>query len=266
MQTVTRKKTGALQIQDKARAHDDVYDAIERSILFQQILAQAMGNDYPPDSTQYSFVGMQGLRWLAKRIESAPDGTCIDLGCGDGSLSVWLHRLCGRKITGCDISEKAISIAKKKAHIDCDFVVSDFCQLPFDNGSVTAISALDCIQHAQSPLLLANELARISVPGTRFLFTHWMRLLAPKILAQYDPLCLALHTAKFRIKEVFNLDPSLNMQFRVYAYVHANQGLLEEKLGSTLFHSLISEARHLHPVRNDVGHLAVSAIWNPDLD
>jgi hypothetical protein len=91
-----------------------------------------------------------------------------------------------------------------------------------------------------------------------------MRLFDPAMLAQYDPLCIALSKARFKIEEVIDLDPSLNMQFRVYAYVHANRILLQKELGNTLLHSLMSEAHHLHPLRRTVGHLAVSAVWNAD--
>jgi len=264
MQDITRGDFGNPQIYEQVRAHNNVYDAIERSTYFRQILTQAMGTDYPPESAQYSFIGMQGLCWIAERISMTSAGVCIDIGCGEGSLSNWLHRLCGRKITGYDTSEKAIQIAMKKNHLNCNFVVADFCRLPIDDGSVAAISALDCVQHAPSPLLLANELARISIPGTRLIFTHWMRRFDPIMLARYDPLCSALSAAEFKIEEVTDLDPNLNIQFRVYAYVHANRKLLEEELGSMLLDSLMSEAHHLHPRRSKVGHLAVSAVWDPN--
>src|SRR5450830_96359 len=265
MPDITLGDFGSTKICGQAQAHNNVYEKIERSTFFRQILIQAMGPDYPTESSQYSFVGMQGLRWLAERISTtSATGTCIDIGCGEGSLSIWLHRLCDRKITGYDTSEKAIEIAKKKNHFNCNFVVADFCHLPIDDDSVAVISALDCVQHAQSPLLLATELARISAPGTRLIFTHWMRRLDPRMLARYDLLCSAFCAAKFKIEEVIDLDPNLDIQFRVYAYVHANRTLLEEELGSTLLYSLMSEAHHLHPRRSKVGHLAVSAVWDPN--
>ena len=264
MQNVTNDLCDTSQVITKAQSHNHVYEAIERSEVFRKILAQAMGSDYPTDSTQYSFVGMQGLRWIAEKISKASSGTCIDIGCGDGSLSTWLQLLCNRKITGCDTSEKAIKIAKCKSQNNNDYLVADFCRLPIADGTVAAISALDCVQHAESPLLLVKELTRVSIPGTRFVFTHWMGLFDPIKLVRYDPLCSALSTAGFKIEEVINLDLNLDTQFRVYAYAHANRVLLEKELGSTLLHSLMSEAHHLHPLRSKVGHLAVSAIWCPE--
>jgi len=63
---------------------------------------------------------------------------------------------------------------------------------------------------------------------------------------------------------VIDLDPNLDIQFRMYAYVHANRTLLEEELGSMPLNSLISEAYHLHSRKNKMGRLAVSAVWDLD--
>jgi SAM-dependent methyltransferase len=250
----------AHQIEDEcANAHNRIYASLSHSPLFAQILAHAMGADYPLDSTQYSFVGMQGLRWVADRIRSAPAGTFLDVGCGDGSLARWLAKLSARPMLGSDISGKAIEIASrgKKPVDDCEFFVADFCAIPLKSGAVSAITALDCVQHAE-PSILAAELARVCIPGGHFFFTHWMKLPAAQ-LAQSDPFCASLAAAGFSIADTIDLDPNLAVQFMVYAYVHANKAVLVRELGAELFSSLMYEAQHLYPLKGKVAHLGVWA-------
>jgi 2-polyprenyl-3-methyl-5-hydroxy-6-metoxy-1,4-benzoquinol methylase len=243
----------------KAQAHDRIYSAIARSPLFHRLLANVMGADFPTGSTQYSFVGLTALRWIADRLNAASPGHCIDVGCGDGSLTQWLCELSARPLTGMDVSAKAIELAVSRARDGCDFAVADFCRMPLPDGSVRVVTALDCVQHAPTPAHFAAELSRVCTPGASVLFTHWMPLLLADELADRDPLCSALRDHGFRVEEVLDIDPGLTRQFQVYALVHSNQEWVRRELGHELYESLMFEARHLHTRRGRVGHLAVRA-------
>ena len=66
---------------------------------------------------------------LVKLIESGKLQPCktIDLGCGTGNYAIYLASQ-GFKVTGIDVSAKAIRIAKenaKKKGVKCDFLVAD---------------------------------------------------------------------------------------------------------------------------------------------
>lgn len=244
----------------QASAHDRIYAALAKSSLFQHILVHAMSADYPTGSTQYSFVGMSALSWLADRLRSAPVGLTVDAGCGDGSLTQWLSDLSTRPMIGLDTSTKAIELATSRSTPGCEYVLANFCRMPLALASVSAVTALDCVQHATTPAFLAAELSRVCKSGARVLFTHWIPLLAPEKLEHRDPLCAALVSCGFRIKEAVDIDPSLAYQFRFYGYVHANRELIRHELGDELYGSLMYEAQHLHARRGKVGHMAVLAI------
>lgn len=54
-------------------------------------------------------------------------GRVIDLGCGAGNYAIWFAKL-GYRLTGVDVSERAIDIARRSAQaagVGCDFVVAD---------------------------------------------------------------------------------------------------------------------------------------------
>lgn len=67
---------------------------------------------------------------LINMVSHRPIAQCkaLDIGCGTGSNAIWLA---GQQftVTGCDISQTAIEIARTKAsgsHADCSFIVADF--------------------------------------------------------------------------------------------------------------------------------------------
>lgn len=244
---------------EKAVAHDRVYRNIDSSDVFQKLLQQAMGENYPNGSKQYSFVNLSALRWITNHILLTPNDVIIDIGCGDGSLTKWISQMSSKGINGFDISKVAIDSASKKNIKGCQFYVGDYCHLPITNSSVNVIVALDCVQHASSSDLLAQEMSRICSSGGKFIFTHWMQLQSASELAIHDPFCFGLAKSGFKITDIFDFDPLLSMQFRFYALAFANREIVEPALGTDLYNSLMAEAKHLYPKIGKVGHLGVIA-------
>ena len=73
-------------------------------------------------------------RFLADVVQSKTPGRALDIGMGQGRNSLFLARL-GWDVTGVDISDKGIEIAKKeaeKANLKVNCVVADFAT--FDTG------------------------------------------------------------------------------------------------------------------------------------
>ena len=238
--------------------YDMIFQSISQSNLFRHIFTEAYGDNYIPGSAQFSYIGMSELNGMAAYFSAAPAGLAIDIGCGEGSLTQHLRKLSGREIIGFDTSSKAIQIAEDRNIEGCRFGVAHFCALPLRPNSVAVVIALDCVQHADDPMVLARELARVSKAGAHLLITHWMPLyLEPLQLERHDPLCAALCAWGFTILEVIDLDPGLTQQFRVYAYVYANRDLVIRELGASLFDSLMLEARHFHIRKGAIGHLGI---------
>lgn len=67
------------------------------------------------------------------------NGHCLEIGCGPGEISAYLHSL-GMRITGVDKSTGMIEQAKKH-NKNITFVQGDVFNLPFENNSIDGIAA-----------------------------------------------------------------------------------------------------------------------------
>ncbi|MES2554986.1 MAG: class I SAM-dependent methyltransferase [Bacteroidota bacterium] len=74
-----------------------------------------------------------------------PKGRILDLGCGPGQHSLFFAEK-GFDVTGIDLSEKMISIAKRIAP-DVNFVVMDISKLTFSSNSFNGIWASASLLH-----------------------------------------------------------------------------------------------------------------------
>lgn len=88
---------------------------------------------------------------LIELVESGRVKPCktLDICCGAGTNTVYLARR-GFEVTGIDISEKAIDIAKKKAesaNVDIRFEVGSSVELPYANGEFELVYDLGCFHH-----------------------------------------------------------------------------------------------------------------------
>jgi ubiquinone/menaquinone biosynthesis C-methylase UbiE len=93
-----------------------------------------------------------------------PTGKKIcDLGCGDGYASLKLAKA-GYKVTGIDLSEQMINIAKSNPHPNVQFLVGDLSNVPLKDHSQDGVLAINSIEWTESPLVVIREIRRILVP------------------------------------------------------------------------------------------------------
>jgi len=76
----------------------------------------------------------------------------LDLGCGDGTVSVWLARNTGAFIIGCDISGnrvvRALAEARRQGVLDqVDYLVCDIHSLPFRFNGLSRIFSSEVFEH-----------------------------------------------------------------------------------------------------------------------
>ncbi|MBX4189742.1 methionine biosynthesis protein MetW [Candidatus Parcubacteria bacterium] len=90
-------------------------------------------------------------------LDLIPEGTVLDLGCGDGVLLQLLQK----KGTGLDISDEAIRKANDKG---IEAIVCDFSSqpLPFADSSFDSVAILDVLEHLYYPDQVLHEAARVA--------------------------------------------------------------------------------------------------------
>lgn len=80
-------------------------------------------------------------------------GKVLDLGCGAGTQSIYLDKN-GFKVTGLDISENAIKIAKQRANkekVKINFIVGNAFDLKFKDKTFNFIFDRGCFHHIPIP-------------------------------------------------------------------------------------------------------------------
>jgi ubiquinone/menaquinone biosynthesis C-methylase UbiE len=96
-------------------------------------------------------------------------GEVIDLGCGPGQTTAFLHG-CGVRVRGLDLSAELLREARQR-NPGIDFVQGDMLALPFADASLAGVVAFYAIVHfAPAELRQAlEEMHRVLQPGGRLL-------------------------------------------------------------------------------------------------
>jgi ubiquinone/menaquinone biosynthesis C-methylase UbiE len=102
---------------------------------------------------------------LVKFVESLGrrDGAVLDLGCGDGRLTLGLR---GRRIVGADVSRVALDRARGRvAERDVELVeLTPGAVLPFDDGAFELVLLAETIEHVVDVQALLSEVRRVLAP------------------------------------------------------------------------------------------------------
>ncbi len=103
--------------------------------------------------------------WLLELLQPSRNGLLLDVACGNGRL-VELAARRGYNATGLELSWSGIAHAVA-AEPRARWLLANGQQVPLDADSVDAIMCIGSLEHYDSPLAGAQELARVLKPGGR---------------------------------------------------------------------------------------------------
>ena len=154
----------------------------------------------------YKGVGMEGLiaKWyanvtlkdiaefksLAGRLSQlAGSGVpVLEIAPGPGYLSVELAKADGLSVTGLDISESFVKIAKEKArqeNVQVDFRHGSASEMPFADESFQLIVCRAAFKNFSEPVRALNEMHRVLQPGGKAVIIDLRRDVSRDAVAQY---------------------------------------------------------------------------------
>jgi 2-polyprenyl-3-methyl-5-hydroxy-6-metoxy-1,4-benzoquinol methylase len=110
------------------------------------------------------------LAWIDKTLTKLKKKTVLDVGCGQGHITIPLS-LRGHSITGLDVSSFIISTAQKKAQ-DYSATPTFLCEDIFTHtGLYDALIATHIMEHMDDPSLLCKKLLSLVCKGGVLFFT-----------------------------------------------------------------------------------------------
>ena len=106
----------------------------------------------------------QEYRRLAEKVATCrQEGRLLEIGPGPGYIAIELSKLGNFQITGLDISEAMIEIAKrnaKEADAEIKFRLGDAANMPFENNSFDFIISSGSLHHWKEPIKIFDEIHR----------------------------------------------------------------------------------------------------------
>ena len=112
------------------------------------------------------FVDAVERRLIGAMARPRAGESAIDLGCGTGSYTYWLHKL-GLSVTGVDLSEKMLEVARRKGDGRVPFIRADVTHLPFPPDSYDLALANATLEFVADPKAALREAYRVVKPGGR---------------------------------------------------------------------------------------------------
>ena len=113
---------------------------------------------------------------MAGAVPFGPDVRVLDLGCGYGSAARYLAANHGCRVTGTNISEKELELARSRsseAGLDhlLSFEYGDFHHLEYPDASYDVVWSQDAFLHAADKTSVLSECLRVLKPGGSLVFT-----------------------------------------------------------------------------------------------
>ncbi|MCB9255361.1 MAG: 3-demethylubiquinone-9 3-O-methyltransferase [Bdellovibrionaceae bacterium] len=123
-----------------------------------------------------------GIKLDFVRRHLLPGQKVLDVACGGGLVANPLARE-GFSVTGVDLSENSLQVARDQAVEGAQFVHGNALQLPFAAESFDAVLLMDFLEHVSEPERVLKEASRVLVPGGLLMFSTFNRNWASRLLA-----------------------------------------------------------------------------------
>ena len=108
------------------------------------------------------------LDWIRERVGSLAGRRILDVGCGGGILSESMARA-GAEVTGIDLAEKSLKIAKLhglESGIKVDYRNVPVEQLATEQpGSFDVVTCMEMLEHVPDPASIVRACAELAKPG-----------------------------------------------------------------------------------------------------
>lgn len=132
--------------------------------------------DAPPGTTMAQAAAAM-TRYVADKLDPAPNAHVLDVGCGSGRTSVDLVRQRGVRLFGLDVSHRQVALASALADSEgvadaATFQQGDALHLAFPDAHFDAAWMFESFFHMPDQLGVLRGLARVLRPGARLVIAN----------------------------------------------------------------------------------------------
>lgn len=139
-----------------------------------QAAIAALGEEHPGLDT-FSWVTRTELTQVAALIVET-GARVVDLGCGHGGPGLWIAGMTGSRLTGVDIDEAALVVAREHARmlgVDASFRRGSFQDTGLADAAADLVVSFDSLLFASDKPAAFAEMRRILRPGGLLAMTSW---------------------------------------------------------------------------------------------
>lgn len=187
-------------VQDTQDYYDGPADEIYRTLWQDNVHLGTWG---PGDSLQRAMARTNEV--MADRAEVPEGATVLDVGCGYGATALFLAAERGCTVTGINISEKELELARERADEaglgdQVSFRYGDFHDIPFPDGSFDVVWSQEAFLHGVGKQTILEECHRVLRPSGRLVISD---LVARAHLSEEER---ARIYARLRLREMWSAE------------------------------------------------------------
>ncbi|MBI2050309.1 MAG: class I SAM-dependent methyltransferase [Parcubacteria group bacterium] len=118
--------------------------------------------------TQRQFILFREFELIAEIAKKHGVKTALEIGCGRGTMALYLNRYFGVRVAATDISEDAVALAKENFALhngEGDILRADAARLPFADDSFDMTMSVGLLEHVPDYMSLLREQYRVLKKG-----------------------------------------------------------------------------------------------------
>ena len=158
------------------QAYQDFYQMAEKSQAFSEYCKKAFGADFSQDG--FSDVSQIDAILQAARLDSGM--AVLDIGCGNGKMLQYIHRVTDAEVYGFDYSEQAIAFARNHSDFPSHFSVGAIGEMNYPADSFDLIVSLDTMYFAPDMAAVVRQIYSWLKPGGQFFCAYQEGDVMPK--------------------------------------------------------------------------------------
>ncbi|MBW4536387.1 MAG: class I SAM-dependent methyltransferase [Pleurocapsa minor HA4230-MV1] len=182
------------------------------------------------------------LTFLHNWEEIEPQSTILDVACGTGEFErLLLNQNPTQKITGIDISEKMLNIAREKyrAYPSVKFHQASVHSLPFSSQSFDVVVSANAFHYFDRPQVALAEMKRVLKPNGKVIILDWNKdypvcRICDWLLQIFDP----AHQQCYTQEELHKL--LISAEFKIHRATKVRFGVIWGLMAVTVLSSKIS--------------------------